>query len=337
MRTAQFRPAARPRPPGRVATLLAALALSLVSVLTSTGQAQAAAPLERVTSFGSNPGNLAMYRYVPPGLAPGSPVVVLLHGCGQNAQQYTDGSGWQKFADAGGFALVAAEQQTGNNISRCFNWFQPGDTARGAGEALSVRQMVDHTVGSLGSDPGRVYVTGLSAGGAMTGSLLAAYPDVFAGGAIVAGIPHGCATSMVDAFSCMFPGRTATAASWGDRVRAAYPGYTGPRPSVSLWHGGADYVVATANLQESVKQWTQVVGGDQQADATSQLPANTTRSVYNGAAGAPPVVGYLTPGNGHGTPVAPGSGPDQCGTAGAYFLASLCSSYHIARDWGLTG
>ncbi|WP_158920289.1 PHB depolymerase family esterase [Streptomyces sp. NBRC 109706] len=314
-----------------------------MSVLTSGGQARAGAqelaavPLEQVGSFGSNPGGLVMYRYVPTGLAPGSPVVVLLHGCGQTAQAYADGSGWQKFADANGFALVVAEQRTVNNASRCFNWFQPADVARGSGEALSVVQMVDHTVDSLSADASRVYVTGLSAGGILTASLLAAYPDVFAGGAVIAGLPHGCATSMIDAFSCMFPGRTATAETWADRARAAYPDHTGPRPAVSIWHGGADYVVATANQNESVKQWTHLLGGDQQADATTQLAANTTRSVYDTGAGNPPVISYLTPGNGHGTPVAPGEGADQCGTAGAYFLAGICSSYHIAGDWGLTG
>ncbi|GAB2892460.1 extracellular catalytic domain type 1 short-chain-length polyhydroxyalkanoate depolymerase [Streptomyces mayteni] len=322
--------------PRRAAALLTVLVLSLVSLLASGGQARAAVPLERVTSFGSNPGNLAMYRYAPPGLAAGSPVVVLLHGCGQSAQEYADNSGWRKFADARGFALVVAEQQSVNNLSRCFNWFEPGDVARDRGEGLSIRQMVAHTVGSLAADPDRVYVTGLSAGGAMTASLLAAYPDVFAGGAVIAGVPHGCANGVLTAFSCMYPGRPETAATWGDRVRAAYPGYTGRRPAVSLWHGGADYTVATANLAESVEQWTNVLGGDQRADATSQLPANTTRSVYLTGAGAPPVIGYLTPGNGHGTPVAPGDGAQQCGTTGAHFLASLCSSFHIAADWGLT-
>lgn len=322
--------------PRRATTLLTALVLSLISVLAVAGPVRAAVPLERVTSFGSNPGNLVMYRYVPAGLAAGSPVVVLLHGCGQRAQEYADNAGWRKFADADGFALVVAEQQSANNLSRCFNWFEPGDVARGGGEALSIRQMVDHTLGSLAADPDRVYVTGLSAGGAMTASLLAAYPDVFAGGAVIAGVPHGCASGMLGAFSCMYPGRAETARTWGDRVRAAYPGYTGRRPAVSLWHGGADHTVATANLAESVKQWTNVLGGDQQPDATSQLPAGTTRSVYDTGAGAPPVIGYLTPGNGHGTPVAPGDGAQQCGNAGAYFLTSLCSSYHIASDWGLT-
>ncbi len=300
--------------PRRAATLLAALLLGLVSVLASVGPVQAAVPLERVTSFGSNPGNLVMYRYAPAGLGTGSPVVVLLHGCGQSAQEYADNSGWQKFADANGFALVVAEQQSANNASRCFNWFQPGDVARDSGEALSIKQMVDHTLGSLSVDPDRVYVTGLSAGGAMTSSMLAAYPDVFVGGAVIAGLPHACASSLPEAFSCMFPGRTATAQAWGDRARAAYPDYTGPRPAVSLWHGGADYTVATANLAESVKQWTNVLGSDQQADSTSQLAADTTRSVYQTGAGAPPVISYLTPGNGHGTPVAPGSGVEQCGT-----------------------
>ncbi|GAA1896310.1 PHB depolymerase family esterase [Streptomyces sodiiphilus] len=322
----------------RAAGLLTAFCLAAAGVLLPAAvPASAAGTLDPVPSFGSNPGNLGMYRYVPAALPAGSPVVVLLHGCGQSAPEYVEYSGWQKFADAHGFSLVAAEQRTANNSSRCFNWFETGDTSRGQGEALSIRQMVDRTVSDLGADPDRVFVTGLSAGGAMTASLLAVYPDAFAGGAVIAGLPHRCATSMIDAFTCMNPGRTRTAQAWGDLVRAGHPGHQGARPPVSVWHGGADYVVATANMTESVKQWTNAHGTDQAADATEQLPANTTRSEYHDAAGQPVVISYLLAGAGHGTPVDPGTGATQCGRTGGYFLAGLCSSYWIAADWGLTG
>jgi feruloyl esterase len=322
---------APPRRRRRAAAVLSALALAITALVTLPGQATAA-QLQPVTGFGSNPGNLVMHRYVPDNLPAGRPVVLVLHGCGQSGPEYFGNAGWRTYADSVGFTVIAAEQRTANNSSRCFNWFESGDTARGQGEALSLKQMVDRVLADQAADPGRVYVSGLSAGGAMTSTMLAAYPDVFDGGAVIAGIPHRCATSMTGAFGCMNPGRTQTAAAWGDAVRATFPGYSGPWPRVSVWHGGQDYVVASANLTESVKQWTHVHGTDQTPDATAALPANTTRHEYRTAAGAPVVISYLTAGNGHGTPV----DPPACGTAGSYFLDSICSTAYTLEDWNLT-
>lgn len=290
-----------------------------------------------VTGFGSNPGNLRMFKVVPAGLPADAPVVVALHGCSQTAASYDAEPGWTLMAERWKFVLVLPQQQSANNSSGCFNWFEPGDTARGGGEALSVKQMVDRALADHAGDPSRVYVTGLSAGGAMTASLLAAYPDVFAGGAIVAGIPHGCATSMTTAFSCMNPGTDLTPAQWGDRVRAAYPGYTGQRPFVSIWHGSSDYVVGSANLAESMQQWTNVHGIDQVADTTETVDGYP-RATYRDAAGNARVETWSITGMGHGTPVDPGTGATQCGTAGAYILdANICSSYRIGLSWGLDG
>src|SRR5918997_208130 len=132
-----------------------------------------AAELTPVTGFGSNPGNLAMYAYRPDGMPTGAPAVVLLHGCSQNASGYVTNSGWRALADRWRFALIAAEQRSANNASSCFNFFEAGDSARGQGEALSVRQMVAHAVSAYGVDAARVYVSGLSAGGAMSAVMLA--------------------------------------------------------------------------------------------------------------------------------------------------------------------
>ena len=255
----------------RAAAVLAACALALATLVALPGQANAA-QLQPVTGFGTNPGNLTMHRYVPDNLPTGRPAVLILHGCGQSSTEYFTHAGWQSFADTVGFTVIAAGQQTANNASRCFNWFETGDTSRGQGEALSLKQMVDRVLADQSADAGRVFVSGLSAGGAMAGSLLAAYPDVFAAGAVIAGIPHRCASSMIEGFSCMTPGKTQTPAAWGNAVRATFPGYSGPRPRVSVWHGGQDYVVATANMTESVKQWTNVHGTDQTPDATTTLP-----------------------------------------------------------------
>jgi len=304
--------------------------LTLAAVLAVPSDPARAASLDPVTGFGSNPGNLAMYAYRPDGLAPNAPLVVALHGCTQTATDYFDNAGWRRYADLWGFALVLAEQRTANNANRCFNWFEPGDTARGSGEALSIRQMVAHAVAAYGLDAARVFVTGLSAGGAMTAVMLAAYPDVFAGGAVMAGLPYRCATSVPTAFQCMNPGVDRTPAQWGDLVRAAFA-YTGIRPRVEIWHGTADTTVVPANATELRDQWTDALGVSQTPTSTGTLPGGTSLSVYGGGA----VRVYQVSGMPHATPVDPGTAIDRCGTAGTYYRDTICAAYYTGRNWGL--
>ena len=152
--------------------------------------------LKPITDFGSNPGNLRMLAYAPENLPIGAPMVVALHGCSQDANAYDHGAGWSSLADRLGFLVVYPEQQLTNNPKNCFSWFLPGDTARGYGEALSIHQMVEHAIGKFGADPEKVFVTGLSAGGAMAVVMLATYPETFAGGAIIAGAPQQIAPKM---------------------------------------------------------------------------------------------------------------------------------------------
>ena len=120
-------------------------------------------------------------------------MVVALHGCSQDAHAYDHGAGkWSSLADRWGFLVVYPEQQLTNNQNNCFSWFLPGDTARGNGEALSIHQMVEHAIGKFGADPEKVFVTGLSAGGAMAVVMLATYPETFAGGVYhLLGFPTG--------------------------------------------------------------------------------------------------------------------------------------------------
>ena len=91
-------------------------------------------------------------------------------------------------ADLHGFAVLFPEQQRANNANLCFNWFVPEDIRRDSGEALSIRQMIEAMVVAHGLDRSRIFVTGLSAGGAMASAMLATYPEIFAGGAIIAGL-----------------------------------------------------------------------------------------------------------------------------------------------------
>lgn len=299
-----------------VALLVAALAVPLLA------RPAAAAGLTAVASFGSNPGNLAMYEYVPAQLAANPSVVVAMHGCTQTANDYYTRSGWPKYADAYGFVVVFPEQRTSNNSNRCFNWFQPADATRDQGETLSVRQMVSSAVSRHGG--GRAYVTGLSGGGAMTAVMLAQYPEVFAGGSVVAGLPAGCASDVVSAYSCMNPGVDRTPAQWASAVR------TDGKPRVAIWHGTADTTVVPRNADELRDQWTGVHGIAATPTSTGALPGTTVETYGTGQ-----VEVYRVTGMGHGTPVDPGSATEQCGSAGAYFLDTICSSYYTARFWGL--
>ena len=147
-----------------------------------------------VSDFGPNPGGLRMFVYAPPKRLPtGAPLIVVLHGCGQNAAAFARDSGWIALAQRIGAALLLPEQTSKNNRGRCFNWFQPGDVRRSSGEAASIWQMVRAAIRRYKSDQRRVFIVGLSAGAAMAAAMLAVYPATFAAGAVVAGMPIGAA------------------------------------------------------------------------------------------------------------------------------------------------
>jgi poly(hydroxyalkanoate) depolymerase family esterase len=305
-------------------------------------QARSAAPdldpalsrLTEVHDFGSNPGALRMFKYVP--ARPEPSLVVVLHGCTQTAAGYDFGAGWSTLADRYGFALMLPQQHPGNNPNKCFNWFLSGDIERGKGEALSIRQMVDAMIRDHGIVPGRIFVTGLSAGGAMTSVMLATYPDTFAAGAVIAGLPYRTATNVNQAFESMFKVRPHPAREWGDFVRAASP-HRGPWPRISVWHGDADPLVKRENADHIVKQWIDVHGLAEEPTLTETVDGYP-RQVWRNDSGDDVIESYTIPKMAHGTPLAAGDSHDQCGVPGAFLLdVGISSSYHIAKFWGLTG
>lgn len=300
----------------------------------AAAQPVAAGTLTQVAGFGTNPGNILMYQYVPDNLVAGRPLVVVIHGCTQTAANMDAETGWTKWADQMGFALLLPQQQSANNGSVCWNFFQKTDNQRGAGEPLSIKQQVDWMVSHHSVDTSRIYVTGLSSGAAMTNVMLATYPDVFAAGAPLAGVAFKCATGVSSSLFCNAGTVSKTPAQWGDLVRGA-SGWTGPWPRVSIWHGTSDQTVNVANLNETMEQWTNVHGADQTADVSDTV-AGYPHKVYKTEAGASVVETFSITGMGHGQPVDPGTGATQCGTATGYNLdANVCASYHIAQWFGL--
>jgi len=293
-----------------------------------------ASKLVEVQGFGSNPGQLRMLTYVPDRIPAAAPLVVLLHGCTQSGVSFDKGTGWSTLADRHGFALLLPEQHWTNNPLRCFNWFRPADTRRDEGEALSIKQMIDRMLENYGFDRRRVYVTGLSSGGAMTSVMLATYPDLFAGGAILAGLPYRTADNMQEAFESIFQGRSRTPREWGDLVRGA-SSHRGPWPRVSVWHGDADAAVKPLNAGEIVKQWTDVHGAADNPAVEQTLDGHLCQ-VWQGADGEPLVESYTISGMSHGAPLSTGDRPDQCGTAAPFFNeVGISSAFHIASFWSL--
>jgi poly(hydroxyalkanoate) depolymerase family esterase len=293
-------------------------------------------PLQEVPGLTDNPGNLRMFTYAPAGLAPDHPLVVVLHGCKQTAASYDRGAGWSTLADRYGFALLFPQQQTANNPNGCFNWFDPNDTQRGRGEVASIRNMIEKIADEQRIDRRRIFITGLSAGGAMTSAMLACYPEVFAAGAIIAGLPYGTAQNVQQAFESMFQCPLRSGREWGELVRAAAPQHNGPWPRVSIWHGSADATVIPANAGEIVKQWADV-HGLKSTPTFQQRVDGYPRDVWVDEAGEELIEAYRIMDMAHGTPLATGKSDRECGAVGPFFLETgISSSYHIASFFGLT-
>ena len=230
-----------------------------------------------------NPGGLILHAHVPHNLPAGAPLVVLLHGCGQNAEEFATQSGWRYLAAKHNFALLIPAQTEANNAQTCFNWFRPADIQHGQGEAESIAAMAKSMVDGLHLDGSRVFVTGLSAGGAMTAVLLAAYPNLFAAGAVVAGLPAGSASNVVNALARMAGrGQKHDPADWaGQARRLGPPQYEGRYPRVSVWQGLADQVVAASNARDVALQFASL--HELSLPATTSPRAGMHRTVWGNA------------------------------------------------------
>ena len=290
--------------------------------------------LRDIAAFGHNPGALRMRIHVPEALAQTRSLVVVLHGCTQTAEDYAEGAGWLALADRMGFIVLCPEQLHANNPNLCFNWFQPGDTTRGEGEAASIRAMIQQAVSDHSVDRRRVFITGLSAGGAMAGAMLATYPEVFCAGAIVAGLPYGAASDVSEALRSMRAPAPRSARALGDAVRAAST-HAGSWPRISVWHGDEDRIVSPAAGLQVAEQWADVHGvGERTVERSSGQPARRL-TCWGAAEGQAMVELHRIAGMGHGVPIST-AGADGCGAEGPYSLdVGISSTWEIAHSWGL--
>jgi poly(hydroxyalkanoate) depolymerase family esterase len=282
---------------------LAAAALTALAAVTVPAPASAAALVE-VTNFGTNPSNLRMYLYVPDNLAPRPALVVAVHYCTGTGPALYNGTQFDELANRYGYIVVYPSV---TRASQCFDVASPQALRRdGGSDPVGIKSMIDHVRQRYPVDPTRIFATGVSSGAMMTNVLLGLYPDVFAAGSAFAGVPFGCfATTNGSEWNsqCANGQVTRTPQQWGDLVRNAYPGYTGPRPRMQTWHGTTDDVLRYPNFAEQVKQWTDVHGLSQTPTATDTPQSGQTRTRYGGSGPTAPVEAISLQGVGHNLPV----------------------------------
>jgi poly(hydroxyalkanoate) depolymerase family esterase len=311
------------------AAMLSAIALAGTTSVQS-------AELQQVKNFGANPGNLKMYVYAPESAGRGAALVVVGRGCIQTVEEQMEHSGWPQIAERYGFVLVFPDTSKENEpFANCFRTWLPAHQARGAGEPLSVREMVRWSIRNLHVDRKRVFIAGVSSGGMLANVMLAAYPDVFAAGAVAAGTPYRCSNRFEDVAPCATGSVTRSRNAWARFVRGAYPRFRGPRPRVSIWHGEADTIISPRNAEQEILQWTAVLNTDGIPMESSKMQGYT-RQVFAGRDGKPRVEVLLIQGMGHAWPVKPGNGAEDCGKAGRFFEAGpLCAALWTARWFGI--
>ena len=290
--------------------------------------------LSALENFGTDPGSLSADIYIPKNFPKNGPLVVVLHGSTQSAERYDTGSGWSTLADECGLALLFPGQRLTNNLIGSFNWFQTGDSHRGGGEPLSIRQMITQVVYDHAIDPSQVFITGMSSGGAMTSVMLATYPEVFAGGAIIAGLPYRSANTLMQAMFRMKGYGGPSDRRLNALVRGASH-FTGPWPTISVWHGDSDTTVDNSNASAIVRQWQnihKVEGPPTRVEMVDGFP----REVWCDPDGRVVIEHYIIEEMGHGTPIS-AKGDEGLGEAGKYMLeVGISSTRHIADFWGLT-
>ncbi|MDE5412537.1 extracellular catalytic domain type 1 short-chain-length polyhydroxyalkanoate depolymerase [Alkalihalobacterium chitinilyticum] len=238
-------------------------------------------------------------------------LMVMLHGCTQDANQFSVGTEMNIVAEEKGFIVLYPEQSSSANSSKCWNWFEPAHQSRGSGEPAVIAGMVQQVKNNYSIDQSQVYVAGLSAGGAMSVIMGATYPDVFSGVGVGAGLEYKAATSSLQAWTAMSNGGPDPIRQ-GRLAYQAMGQYAQVIPTM-VFHGDSDFTVQSINGHQVITQWakTNDLAYDGQentyfydvADEVIQGQVSGgrsyTRSIYRDNAGNLLMEKYIVDGMGH--------------------------------------
>ena len=263
----------------------------------------AAATLQEITGFGTNPTNLRMHLYVPDRLPANPALLVAVHYCTGSGPAFYSGTSFASLADRYGYIVIYPSATRSGN---CFDVSSPGALRHdGNSDPVGIVSMVRYVQDRYRTDPARTVVTGASSGAMMTNVLLGDYPDVFRAGAAFMGVPFACfATTDGSGWNsaCANGQVSKTPQAWGDLVRGAYPGYSGARPRMQVWHGTDDATLRYPNFAEEIKQWTNVHGVSQTPAMTDTPQSGWTRTRYGSSSAQAPVEAISVANTGHSLP-----------------------------------
>ena len=202
-------------------------------------------------------GDRSYKLFVPKSITPGkaAPLVVMLHGCTQDPDQFATGTRMNLLAEKEGFLVLYPDQPRTAHMLKCWSWFAPAHQQRGKGEPAQIVGMVEQVARKHAVDKGAVFAAGISAGGAMAGILGATYPDVFAAVGVHSGLEYGAASSEMEGRAAMSAGGPDPDAA-GHKAYKAAAGHARPVPTI-VFHGADDRVVAPVNADQAVGQWAQ--------------------------------------------------------------------------------
>nr|VWO96110.1 Velvet complex subunit B [Ganoderma boninense] len=283
-------------PPGTTSTPTGSAPGGLSSIPAST--------LFQISNFGSNPNNIGMFVYKPKNVAAKPPLIVASHYCSGTAQAYFSGSKFAQLAETYGYVVLYPNSP---HSGTCWDVSSNATlTHNGGSDSLGIASAARYAIANWGIDTNRVFAVGTSSGAMMTSVLAGAYPDIFKAGIVDSGVADGCFSlpgQPDDSWNsqCSQGQLVLTGEEWADRVYAAYPGYTGARPKMQVWHGTADTTLFPQNFYEEIKQWTTVFG------YSSTPISNTSESYlpsgYSNATFGPNFQAILAQGVGHTVPL----------------------------------
>lgn len=305
-------------------------------------QTTAQKDLVEVKNFGTNPGRIKMFLHEPKIGKLSSlrkPLVVVLHGCSQSAEGIAKQTQWNILADKYGFYVVYPQQNLYNNPSLCFNWFSSEDVQKSKGESYSIKEMLNHMINNYPIDEDRVFVYGVSAGAAMSVVLMANFPEVIDGGAVLAGGPFMPELMDLQRMDLMFSPKENSSEKLGTPIKKLNAGFVGNYPKVVIIQGKNDLVVNPKNADLLIKQWSYLHNIDNNlTDTLSDFNQShdVTKFSFKNSEEETKVIFYDVNKMGHSIPIDPGTLPNQGGEKTMYTSdKDFFSTYFIARDFGL--
>lgn len=303
------------------------------------GSGGRALPGRFIASEFSNSAGTRAYKLYVPGQAADAPrpMIVMLHGCTQSADDFARGTQMNRLAEENGFLVLYPEQAAGANASRCWNWFQPHDQERGQGEPSMIAGMLRAVARTHGVDERRIFAAGLSAGAAMAVVLGQAYPDIFAAVGAHSGLPFASAHDIPSALAAMKGGRGRGGAAGLTGARVRDRSCTQAVPTI-VFHGDRDHTVQHSNgvaILAQARAACDAAGGTKAVDLSASTEhgraaggRSFTRTVHAEAGGRPHLELWTVHGAGHAWSgghasgsYTDGTGPDASAEMVRFFLA----------------